>query len=416
MSDNVNIPSDWDHEKLEDICSLVADGTHFSPQSKSGPFRYVTSKNIRFGRMDLSNCEYISEEEHGAIYQRCPVKKGDLLLTKDGANTGNAAINLLTEEFSLLSSVALIRGKPDRVLNSYLLQYILSPKGQFQIKSEMAGLAITRLTLTTINRLRIPIPPLPEQRKIAAILTAWDDALALLDRRIAAAEQRKRGLMQRLLTGQVRFPEFAGQPWREVRLGKIGGCIRGVSYTPQDDLRSGDKENTVRLLRANNIYEGQINIDDLQFVISDRCKDLQYLRQSDIAICMASGSKNIVGKAASFNLNDGFTYTVGAFCAIFRINDTVLASYISQFFQSTVYRRKLLSLTAGSSINNLKPSDIENIRLQMPSTREEQRRIAAVLSTCDRELDLLRRKRAAVAQQKQGLMQRLLTGQVRVKV
>lgn len=172
-----SLPKGWAAIRLSDVCSRIMDGTHFSPSSTSGPFMYLTSKNIRFGYISLSNVSYISETEHRSIYARCPVKKGDLLLTKDGANTGNATINSLDEEFSLLSSVAVLRAKSDSSTNGFLLQTLLSPHGQSQMQSEMSGQAITRLTLEKIGALRFHFPPLSEQCKIADILGVWDNAI-----------------------------------------------------------------------------------------------------------------------------------------------------------------------------------------------------------------------------------------------
>jgi len=80
-----NLPADWRVVQLADIATKIQDGTHFSPQSTFGPFLYLTSKNVRFGRMDIEDCSWISEQEHRGIYVRCDVRYGDVLLTKGGA-------------------------------------------------------------------------------------------------------------------------------------------------------------------------------------------------------------------------------------------------------------------------------------------------------------------------------------------
>jgi type I restriction enzyme S subunit len=131
------IPKSWGVVKLIECCEAIQDGTHFSPKSKNGPFKYLTSKNIKFGTIDLTNILHISTEDHNSIYSRCPVQFGDVLLTKDGANTGNVAINTLEEPFSLLSSVAFIRSNSNFSTNSFILQYLLSPNGQKIIKNSM---------------------------------------------------------------------------------------------------------------------------------------------------------------------------------------------------------------------------------------------------------------------------------------
>ncbi len=98
--------SGWPMSTLDEVTSLITDGTHHSPPtSESGDYLYLTSKNIRRNYLDLSSVGRVDAAVHREIYNRCPVKKGDVLLTKDGANTGLAAENTFEEEFSLLSSV-----------------------------------------------------------------------------------------------------------------------------------------------------------------------------------------------------------------------------------------------------------------------------------------------------------------------
>ncbi|EJK2426500.1 restriction endonuclease subunit S [Vibrio parahaemolyticus] len=200
------VPSSWALETLEQRLDVIKDGTHFSPKSKEGPCKYLTSKNIRFGELDLTNISYISQEEHDRIYKGSPVKYGDILLTKDGANTGNAAINTLEEPFSLLSSVAYLRGSEEDVDHGYLLQLLLSPKGQSMMKSAMAGQAITRLTLKKIGAFVLPFAPIDEQNEIERILSTVDKKLQLLKKQKAETQQLKKGLMQKLLTGEWRVP------------------------------------------------------------------------------------------------------------------------------------------------------------------------------------------------------------------
>ena len=195
----------WENQELRAVCVKIQDGTHFSPQLGGSDFLYVTSKNIGPGTLDVSSAEKISSAEHAKIYARCDVTKGDLLLTKDGANTGNAALNTLGEPFSLLSSVALLRFDGRKNAAVYFLYQILSPKGQQQIKEMMSGNAITRLTLRKIRSLQFPVAPLPEQTAIAGILSDMDAEIVTLEAKLTKARQIKQGMMQELLTGRIRL-------------------------------------------------------------------------------------------------------------------------------------------------------------------------------------------------------------------
>jgi len=202
-------PADWAIVSLKDACLKIQDGTHFSPTLGGSDYLYVTSRNIGFGTLDVSDADTISEEEHRKIYARCDVRFGDLLLTKDGANTGNAALNTMRDECSLLSSVAFLRFDPRRDDARFFLQYILSTPAQRRLKEMMSGNAITRLTLEKINRFLVPRPSFEEQQAIATVLSDMDAEIVALERRGDKTRAIKHGMMQQLLTGRVRLVDPA---------------------------------------------------------------------------------------------------------------------------------------------------------------------------------------------------------------
>ena len=181
----------WPMVELGAVCETIMDGTHFSPSNTDkGKRLYITSKNVRENYLDLSEVTYISEEDHKAIYARCPVKTGDVLYIKDGANTGLAAINTLTEEFSLLSSVAVMRGKPNILDNRYLAFFLNSERGRESMLSMISGVAITRLTLTKLNAAMIPLPPIATQKAIVAEIEA-EQALVAANRELITIFEKK---------------------------------------------------------------------------------------------------------------------------------------------------------------------------------------------------------------------------------
>jgi type I restriction enzyme M protein len=188
---HIPIHPDWPMVELGKACETIMDGTHFSPSNtETGDRLYITSKNVRENYLDLSNVSYISEVDHRAIYSRCPVRTGDVLYIKDGANTGLAAINTLTEEFSLLSSVAVMRGKPEMLSNRYLAFFLNSDQGRQSMLSMISGVAITRLTLTKLNAAMIPLPPLATQQAIVAEIEA-EQALVAANRELIARFEKK---------------------------------------------------------------------------------------------------------------------------------------------------------------------------------------------------------------------------------
>ena len=159
--------------------------------------------------------------------------------------------------------------------------------------------------------------------------------------------------------------------------------VRGVSYKPSD-LR--DEKSGVPILRANNIQDTGIVLDELVYVDSSKVHSEQYLLTDDIVICTSSGSKNLIGKAATFksSLNASF----GAFCKVVRINnsDDLFKAYIQQYFQSKIYRNAISESSAGANINNIKTEDIETLEISLPP-KEDQQKIAAELDTIQSAID-----------------------------
>jgi type I restriction enzyme S subunit len=175
-----------------------------------------------------------------------------------------------------------------------------------------------------------------------------------------------------------------------------------------------DTANTIRLLRSNNVQDSFVKTAELKHVNSKRVATHQILTRDDIVICMANGSKALVGKTGRFQVSDGYEYTFGAFMGCFRTipakADPGFAFYL---LQTDRYQRLIGDLLAGSSINSLKPSSLESLEFLFPE-RSEQQAIAAVLSDIDAELTYLTHRRDSIQEIKQGMMQQLLTGKIRL--
>ncbi len=167
--------------------------------------------------------------------------------------------------------------------------------------------------------------------------------------------------------------------WEKVTIKSISKQIRGVSYTPKD-VSDTPIDNYLRLLRANNITENGIDLTDTVYVNRKCISETQKLKVGDILIVASSGSIKIVGKAIL--IENQINSTFGAFCKVIRPNEKVDHRYLSYYFRSSDYRRKISHLAAGANINNLRNEDLDNLLIPLPPLAT-QKRIAKILDAAD---------------------------------
>ncbi len=165
FGDPVKNEKGWEVKKLKDVCNKITDGTHFSPPNCKEGVPYITAKHLKKDYIDFhSNPTYISQKHHEEIFSRCTPVNSDVLYIKDGATTGIAAVNEYEFEFSMLSSLALIKPNKNNLNSYYLASYLNNDiVKQELIRSYMAGAAIKRFTLDKINKFEIVLPPIEMQ-------------------------------------------------------------------------------------------------------------------------------------------------------------------------------------------------------------------------------------------------------------
>ncbi|MBR4265036.1 MAG: restriction endonuclease subunit S [Bacteroidales bacterium] len=149
------------------MCEKITDGTHDTPQRLDNGIKFITGKHIRPFFVDYENSDYVSEEVHKEIFKRCNPEFGDVLYTNIGAGIGNAAINIVSYEFSM-KNVALLKVKKD-IINGYYLEYYLNNEKIKEriIENYSNGGAQRFLSLKSITKILSTIPPLPLQQKFA---------------------------------------------------------------------------------------------------------------------------------------------------------------------------------------------------------------------------------------------------------
>ncbi|WP_367161055.1 restriction endonuclease subunit S (plasmid) [Kozakia baliensis] len=402
------LPNEWKGVLLKKISKIVRGSSPRpagSPVYFNGDFLpWITVAEITSNESMFIYKTKTRLTKEGAKHTRI-TPPDTLMLSNSGATLGIPKISKIKSGANDgIAMIIDIKGAE----KEYLYYHLLS-KTEYLRRAVASGVGQPNLNTDLIGDLPLPLPPLSEQKKIAAILSTWDRAIEGTEKLLANSQQQKKALMQQLLTGKKRLPGFSGE-WSTVAFREIGKCIRGVTYKP-DNL---DAPQSYVLLRANNIQNGKISYSDTIKVDSKIVKKEKILSNGDIFICMANGSKNLVGKSAYYS-GEKPIETVGSFCSIFRTNKSSSPRFIFSLFESTFYRDKIEIILSGTSINNLKPSDIEGMYWFIPPL-PEQKAIAAVLTTADEEITTLESDLSRLRQEKKALMQQLLTGKRRVRV
>lgn len=209
---NNELPKGWKWMKLDSVCTKIQDGSHFSPQVQYDEpgvdrFMYITAKNIRNDHMDFRKLSYVDRDFHESIFGRCNPEFGDVLLTKDGINTGEVTLNTLHEPFSLLSSVCIFKTKKEQLISPFLKYFIQSPFGNKAILNSMTGTAIKRIILRKIKDALIALPPLKEQQRIVdeleSRLTVCDKIEKTINEGLQQSEALRQSILKRAFEGRL---------------------------------------------------------------------------------------------------------------------------------------------------------------------------------------------------------------------
>lgn len=216
------LPFDWDVLELGQICSLITDGSHYSPKEELSSFFMASVKDMRYNHFDFKNCKTISKHDFDALVQgNCSPNQGDILISKDGANCLDLMF-VYDQQYKivLLSSIAIIRLKDG--FNPYFYAYYMrSPDAQFLMRNKfISGSAIPRVVLKDFRSVAIPIVPIAEQTVTTEVLKSLDDKIDFLHRQNKTLEQLAETLFRQW------FVEEAKESWEEITLSEIAKHVK----------------------------------------------------------------------------------------------------------------------------------------------------------------------------------------------
>ena len=363
-----------------------------------------------WGSLDFSGIAYIDETQHEKM-KGSKVQKGDVLLNITGASIGRVAHYPDNTDANVNQHVCIIRPK-ENVDSLFLKESLLSYGAQKQIEQFQAGGNRQGLNFEQIGSFKVLLPPLQEQKKIAQLLSTWDQAITATERLLENSQQRKKGLMQQLLTGKKRLPGFEGE-WEETTLGSVGKISSaGV------DKKMVDGEKSVRLLNYLDVFRREFIFDhDLTHSVTapDRKIANCNVLKGDVFFTPSSETREEVGiPAVAVEDMPGVVYSYHV--VRFRPNRPLDLNFSAYAFQTDRFRSQTYRLCDGSGQRYvLSQDDFRSIRITLPSL-EEQKAIGHLLKAASGEISALRDRINLLKVEKKALMQQLLTGKRRVNV
>ncbi len=420
------IPSTWKLTKLKHVVSKIGSGV--TPRGGSEAYQdsgipLLRSQNIHFDGLRLDDVAFISEEIHDDM-SNSKVKSGDVLLNITGASIGRCFYwPDGNQEANVNQHVCIVRPS-EKADTRFIYNFLCSGIGQFQIDYCQNGANREGLSNEQLGGFFFPLPPLPEQKAIAAYLddktTKIDRLLQAKRRQIVLLKEERTALINQAVTrgldpeaplkdSGVEWIGKIPKHWEVKKLKFIGDVLIGVTYSPADIV---DAETGTLVLRSSNIQGGELAFDDNVYV-KGSINERQRIRVGDILICARNGSAHLVGKNVCITKEMPST-TFGAFMSIFR---SPYWNYLAWFFKSGLFSSQSGQFST-STINQLTTETLNEMRIAMPMVTEEREEIVAFLkgrtqvidttiSKIEKEIDLLQEYRTA-------LISEVVTGKVRV--
>ena len=401
-------PQDWSIKPLKQIISSVEAGVSVNAED-----REISDDEI--GVLKVSSVTYgtFKADEHKAILKTeidkvlISPKKGKIIVSRANTPEFVGASAYVHQDYpSLFLSDKLWQLNVDE--NDFTTRWLIhvlnlgSTRAAISAAATGSSKSMKNISQKSFLKIKVPVPPLPEQKRIAEILEAWDGAIAIVEQLITAKQKLKKKLMQELLTKKHSSNhQFLPnqQKWDKGHFSDVAEVVMG-----QSPAGSTYNQDGIGMPLINGPTEFGIRSPiEIQWTSSPTKK----CRPNDILLCVRGSSTGRINIAQK-------EYCIGRGIAAIRAKEKkALNLYLE--YQLTFGINKLLALTAGSTFPNIDKKSIGKIPVLIPNL-EEQKYIVDILSNIDREIHLLGEQNTYLQKQKKGLMQKLLTGEWPVPV
>jgi type I restriction enzyme S subunit len=427
------IPEDWEITTIQELLARRAivghlDGNHGELYPRSHEFTdwgipYITANDLTGHNVSFGNCKHLSEER-ARRFRKGVAKSGDVLFAHN-ATVGPTALLTTNLEYVILSTTATyFRCNPEKLVNSFLLYMLQSALFATQYRSVMAQSTRNQVPITAQRKLCVVLPPdRAEQEAIAVALSDADALVETLEQLLVKKRNIKQGAMQNLLTGKERLPGFRrdDQSYRQTKFGRVPAEWTQISLqqmstfitkgsTPTTYGFAWQKEG-ILFLRSECVSGRGLDLSQSMFISDSAHKTLKRseVRAGDILITITGNVGRVIYLRCDFGKAN-----INQHIARIRIADPRVAdAFVVHFLSQEVVRNYYNLITTGQAYPQISLAQVRNTEVPLPSLAE-QRAIAAVLSDMDAEITTLEDKLAKTRHLKQGMMQELLTGRIRL--
>ncbi len=410
------VPEGWKHIRLSEICTTVTSGSRdWAQYYADDGAKFIRMTNLRRESiwLDLSDLKFVDIQSDSADGKRTSLRAGDILISITAELGKIGWVNEGLGEAYINQHTALIRLNKEKASTMFVAYLLSSQEMNTKINRLNDSGAKAGLNLPTIRAIPLSLPPLPEQKKIAQILSTWDKAITTTEQQLANSQQQKKALMQQLLTGKKRLLDENGvrfsTEWKKGILSDIANIDSGYAFKSIDFT---DSEMGIPIIRMSDFKAGGLDISGAAKVVPETTIGLDRfkLKTGDFVFGM-SGSLSNYGWVKKCDLPCFLNQRVGRIQA----KECAVQLFVTYLYLSDKIQQSILDKAAGAAQLNISTKDLRNTIVHYPSL-EEQKRISSLLSSADQEITVLQQKLDALKQEKKALMQQLLTGKRRVDV
>ncbi|MVX64905.1 restriction endonuclease subunit S [Clostridium chromiireducens] len=397
-----------EYKKLEEVCSIITDGTHQTPIYSSDGYIFLSSKNVTSGKIDWDNVKYINEELHNELSKRLKPQRNDILLAKNGT-TGIGALVDRDINFDIYVSLALLRPIKE-IYPPYLLYMMNSPNTKQQFDRNLKGIGVQNLHLKEIKNVQIPVMPIEMQEKIVKVL---DKAQELIDKRKMQIED-----LDRLVKSQ--FIEMFGDPinnpmgWEVKKLKNIstkilsGNTPKGGSEVYVDD--------GIMFFRSQNVWKNKLVLDDIAYIDKETHKKMlkSSLKHRDILMTKTGriNTENSSLGRASMYLGEDDGANINGHVYLIRLKEEILNEFILFILTSKEYRGYIRSVCVGGiDKRQLNKEHIEEFPIIFPPI-EKQKKFVSYVKQVDKLKFETQKSLEEMENNFNSLMQRAFKGEL----